>query len=115
MEHYKKQTGREKPVAQAKRLTDLIDYQNGSVMSREIISKKTGTVTLFAFDKRQGLTEHTAPFDAFVYLLDGEAEIIISKKPFHLKEGEMIIMPANQPHALEATKRFKMLLIIIRS
>lgn len=115
MEHNKKQTGGEKPEAQAKRLTDLIDYQNGSVVSREIIRKKTGTVTLFAFDKGQGLSEHTAPFDAFVYLLDGKAEIIISKKPFHLNEGEMIIMPANQPHALKAVKKFKMVLIMIRS
>jgi quercetin dioxygenase-like cupin family protein len=115
MEHPKKQTGIEKLETQALRLANLVDYQDGSVVSREIISKKTGTATLFAFDKGQGLSEHTAPFDALVYLLDGEAEIIISKKPFHLKEGEMIIMPASQPHALKAIKRFKMLLIMIRS
>jgi len=115
MEHSKKQTANEKLEAQALRLVDLVEYQDGSVVSREIISKKTGTVTLFAFDKGQGLSEHTAPFDALVYLLDGEAEISISGKPFHLKEGEMIIMPANQPHALKAINRFKMLLIMIRS
>jgi len=115
MEHSKKQPANEKLEAQALRLVDLVDYQDGSVVSREIISKKTGTVTLFAFDKGQGLSEHTAPFDALVYLLDGEAEITISDKPFHLKEGEMIIMPAQQPHALKATEKFKMLLIMIRS
>ena len=115
MEHSKKQTANEKLEAQALRLVDLVEYQDGSVVSREIISKKTGTVTLFAFDKGQGLSEHTAPFDALVYLLDGEAEISISGKPFHLKEGEMIVMPAQQPHALKATEKFKMLLIMIRS
>lgn len=105
----------EKLKGQKARLMDLIEYQNGSVVSREIVSKKTGTVTAFAFDENQGLSEHTAPFDALVYLLDGEAEIFISGKPFHLKPGEMIIMPANEPHALKAIKKFKMLLIMIRS
>ena len=94
---------------------DLIDYQEGSVVSRTIIEKKVGTVTLFAFDEKQGLSEHTAPFDALVYLLEGEAEVTISGKPFHLKGGEMLIMPANQPHALKATHKFKMLLTMIRS
>jgi quercetin dioxygenase-like cupin family protein len=97
------------------KLAGLIDYQDGSVVSREIIKQKTGTVTVFAFDEGQGLSEHTAPFDALVYLLDGEAEITISGKPFQVKQGEMIIMPANEPHALKAVKRFKMLLIMIRS
>jgi len=115
MEHPKKQTSTEKLEAQALRMANLVDYQDGSVVSREIVRKNTGTVTLFAFDKGQGLSEHTAPFDALVYLLDGEAEIIISKKPFRLKEGEMIIMPAQQTHALKAINRFKMLLIMIRS
>lgn len=115
MEHGKKHVGIEKLEAQVVKLIDLVDYQDGSIVSREIISKKTGTVTLFAFDKGQGLSAHTAPFDALVYILDGEAEIFIPGKPFHLKEGEMIIMPANQPHALKATKKFKMLLIMIRS
>jgi len=96
-------------------LIDLVGYQEGSVVSRTIISKKTGTVTLFAFAKDQGLSEHTAPFDALVYLLDGEAEILISGKPHHLRAGEMIIMPANEPHALRAANKFKMLLIMIRS
>ena len=97
------------------RLTDLIAYQEGSVVSRTLINKKTGTVTLFAFDKAQGLSEHTAPYDAMVYILDGEAEIIISGKPHQLKQGEMIIMPANQPHALKALGKFKMVLVMIRS
>ena len=96
-------------------LTDLVDYQRGSVVSREIIKKKTGTVTLFAFDEGQGLSEHTTPFDALVCILDGEAEITISGKPHRLSAGEMIIMPANEPHALKAVKRYKMLLVMIRS
>ena len=115
MGNSKEQTGVENLVAQAIRLVDLVEYQEGSVVSRTIIDKKTGTVTLFAFDEGQGLSEHTAPFDALVYVLDGEAEIIISGKPFRLNEGEMIIMPANQPHALEAVKKFKMILAMIRS
>ncbi|MBI4620467.1 MAG: cupin domain-containing protein [Desulfobacterales bacterium] len=105
----------EKLVAQAIRLIDLADYQEGSVVSRTIIDKKTGTVTFFAFDEGQGLSEHTAPFDALVYLLDGEAEIVISGKPLSLKEGEMVIMPANQSHALRAVRKFKMILTMIRS
>ena len=105
----------EKSGIQVTRLVDLADYQQGSVVSRTIIDKKTGTITFFAFDEGQGLSEHTAPFDAFVYLLDGEAEIVISGKPFRLKAGEMVIMPANDPHALKAIKRFKMVLIMIRS
>jgi len=93
----------------------LVEYQQGSVVSRTILDKKTGTVTLFAFDKGQGLSEHTAPFDALVHLLDGEAEIVISGKALRLKEGEMVIMPANQPHALRAIEKFKMILTMIRS
>ena len=96
-------------------LTELIDYQEGSVVSKEIIKKDKGTVTLFAFDKGQGLSEHTAPFDALVYIFDGEAEVMIEGKPFTLKAGDIIIMPANKPHALKATKRFKMILTMIRS
>ena len=102
-------------VAGVNRLIDLVAYQSGSVVSRTLIDQKTGTVTLFSFDEGQGLSEHTAPFDALVCLLDGEAEISISGKPLHLREGEMVIMPANQPHALKAIKRFKMLLTMIRS
>jgi quercetin dioxygenase-like cupin family protein len=101
--------------AQVAKLAELVDYQGGSVVSREIISKKSGSVTLFAFDEGQGLSEHTAPFDALVYLLDGEAEIAISGTPFRLKQGEMVIMPANKPHSLKAIKRFKMVLIMIKA
>ncbi len=105
----------DKLAAQVLTLSDLIDYQEGSVVSRTLVDEKTGTVTLFAFDERQGLSEHTTPFDALVYLLDGEAEVIISGKVHLLKKGEIIIMPANQPHALKAVKKFKMILIMIRS
>ena len=107
---------KEKEIISAKavRFVDLIDYQPGSVVSRTIIDKETGTVTLFAFDDGQGLSEHTAPFDALVYTLDGEVEVTISGKVVQLKKGEMVIMPANKPHALKATKRFKMLLIMIK-
>ncbi len=101
--------------AQATRLIDLINYQEDSVVSRQIISKKTGTVTLFAFDDGQGLSEHTAPFDALVYCLDGDVEVTISGNPIQLKSGEMVIMPAQQPHALKALKKFKMLLTMIRT
>ena len=94
-------------------LVDLIDYQKGSVVSRTIVDKEAGTVTLFAFDDGQGLSEHTAPFDALVYNLDGEVEVTISGKAINLKKGEMVMMPANNPHALKATKRFKMLLTMI--
>ena len=97
------------------KLADLVDYQDGSVVSREIISKKTGTVTIFAFDEGQGLSEHTAPFDALVHVFDGEAEISISGKPLRVKQGEMVIMPANQPHALKAIKKFKMMLTMIKA
>ncbi|UCH70037.1 MAG: cupin domain-containing protein [Candidatus Bathyarchaeota archaeon] len=101
--------------AKKEKLTDLVNYQKGSVVSRTIIDKTAGTVTLFAFDQRQGLSEHTAPFDALVYLLDGAVEITISGKVHRLKEGEMIMLPANHPHALKALSKFKMLLIMIRS
>ncbi len=96
-------------------LVELVNYQEESVVSKALIEKKTGTVTLFAFDQGQGLSEHTAPFDALVYVLDGEVEITISGKPAHLKHGEMIIMPANEPHALKAVKKFKMMLTMIKS
>lgn len=96
-------------------LATMVDYKESSVVSRTLIDKKTGTVTLFAFDKGEGLSEHTAPFDALVNVLDGEAEILISGVPFVLGAGEMIIMPADVPHALKAIERFKMMLIMIRS
>ena len=97
------------------KLVDLLNYQEQSVVSKTLIDKKTGTVTLFAFDQGQGLSEHTAPFDAMVCVLDGEVEIMISGNPAILKQGEMIIMPANEPHALKAIKRFKMMLVMIKS
>lgn len=97
------------------KLAELVEYQKGSVVSRTIVDQKTGTLTLFAFAKGQGLSEHTTPFDALVHLLDGEAEITISGKSYLLKEGETIIMPANKPHALKAVKSFKMMLVMIRS
>jgi len=100
-------------VAQAAKLSELVNYQDGSIVSKEIIKAK-GTVTLFAFDKGQGLSEHIAPFDALVYNLDGKAEITIEGKPRLLQAGEVIIMPANKPHALKAIERFKMLLVMIR-
>ncbi len=115
MDHDKERADMEKLVSQAGRLVDLADYQKGSVVSRTIIDKKTATVTFFAFDEGQGLSEHTAPFDALVCLLEGEAEIVISGKRLRLREGEMVIMPANQPHSLKAVKKFKMLLTMIRS
>ena len=96
-------------------LVDMVDYQKEAVVSKTIIEKKTGTVTLFAFDQGQGLSEHTAPFDALVQVHDGEVEIKISGKSYNLKQGEIIIMPANEPHALSAVKSFKMLLTMIRS
>ncbi len=96
-------------------LSELLDYQNDAIVSREIIKKETGTVTLFAFDKGQGLSEHIAPFDTLVYIVDGAAEIVISERPNRVGKGEMIIMPANKPHALKAIKRFKMLLVMIKS
>ena len=110
-----KQTGAEMLVGKVMRLADLVDYQDGAVVSREIMNKKTGTVTLFAFAEGQGLSEHTAPFDALVYIFDGEVDITISGKTLRLKEGEIVIMPANQPHALKAVSRFKMILTMIRS
>ena len=102
-------------IAKAGEIKALADYQEGAVVSREVLKKDTGTVTLFAFDRGQGLSEHTAPFDALVYIADGRAEVTISEKPHLLSEGEMIIMPANEPHALKAVDRFKMMLVMIRS
>ncbi len=96
-------------------LADLVNYQEGSVVSKTLIKKATGTVTLFAFDEGQGLSEHTAPFDALVFVLDGEVEIMISGNPYILKKGEMIILPVNEPHSLKAIKKFKMMLTMIRS
>jgi len=102
-------------IGEVVELKDLIDYQSGSVVSRTIIKKGSGTVTVFAFDKDEGLSEHTAPFDAMVTILDGEAKIFISDDSHYVSKGETIIMPANKPHSLYAEKRFKMLLIMIKA
>ena len=102
-------------VAAAERLVDLVAFQEGAVVSREIVNKPTGTVTLFAFSEGQGLSEHTAPFDALVHVLEGEVEITISGMKHRVSAGEGIIMPAGQPHALKGVTRFKMLLVMIRS
>jgi quercetin dioxygenase-like cupin family protein len=99
----------------ASSLADLVDYQEQAIVSKTVIEKKTGTVTVFAFDQGEGLSEHTAPFDALVYVLDGEGEITISGNPVIVKQGEMIIMPADKPHALKAVKPFKMMLVMIKS
>jgi len=111
----KKQEKPKQLKAEASNLEGLIDYQEGSVVSRTLIDKKTGTVTLFAFDINQGLSEHTAPYDAMVYVIDGEVDVTISGKPVKLKKGEITTMPANEPHALTAKTRFKMLLTMIKS
>ncbi len=97
------------------KLNETISYQDGSVVSREILRKKTGTVTVFAFDKDQGLSEHTAPFDATILCLDGELEATIDGTPMKVQEGEMLIMPADKPHSIKAVEKFKMLLIMIRT
>ncbi|MFH1666042.1 MAG: cupin domain-containing protein [Elusimicrobiota bacterium] len=110
-----KQASRNDLTTKVLKLSEFVNYQTGSVVSRTTIDKKPGTVTLFAFDKGQGLSEHTAPYDAMVYIFDGEAEILISGKAFNVKTGTMIIMPANKPHALNAKVRFKMMLVMIRA
>jgi quercetin dioxygenase-like cupin family protein len=97
------------------RLVDFVSYQKGSVVSKTLIERKTGTVTLFAFDKGQALSEHKAPYDALVCVLDGEAEITIGGETVLVKAGEMLIMPADIPHALKAVAPFKMMLTMIRS
>lgn len=102
-------------MAEVKQLVELLQYQDSSVVSRVLLKNKGGTVTLFAFDHGEGLSEHTAPFDALVVILDGEAEIKIDGESFAVRQGETITLPANRPHALSATTRFKMLLIMIRA
>ncbi len=103
------------PGAQVARASELVSYQDGAVVSREIVKKTAGSVTIFAFDEGQGLSEHTAPFDALVQVVEGETEITISGQLHRLQGGEMILMPAQQPHALKALQRFKMILTMIRS
>ncbi|SFM58989.1 cupin domain-containing protein [Thermodesulforhabdus norvegica] len=95
-------------------LTDLVDYQEGSIVSRAIVQKKSGTVTVFAFDEGQGLSEHTAPFDALVFVVDGEAEITLSDTVHRVNSGEMMMLPAGEPHSVRAVKPFKMLLVMVR-
>ena len=95
-------------------LAGLVKYQAGTIVSRTLIKKPTGTITLFAFAAGEELSEHTAPFDALVQILDGEAEVTISKKPMRLSAGEMVILPAGKPHAVKAVERFKMMLVMIR-
>jgi quercetin dioxygenase-like cupin family protein len=102
------------PKSQVLHMADLASYQDGSVVSRQITKEDAGNITLFAFDEGQELSEHTAPFDAVVHVLDGEAEVRIAGTPYHLKSGDAIIMPANEPHALKAIAKFKMLLTMIR-
>jgi len=102
-------------AAEVKQLVDLLQYQDGSIVSRVLLKNKGGTVTLFAFDKGEGLSEHTAPFDALVVVTDGEAEVKIAGESFKVRQGETIILPANQPHAVKATSKFKMILIMIRA
>jgi len=101
--------------AQVTKTADYVNYQDGAVVSREIVKKSSGGVTLFAFDEGQGLSEHTAPFDALVQVLEGEAEIMVAGHTHRVLGGEMIMMPANQPHALKAITRFKMMLTLIKN
>ena len=103
------------PGAQVANAGELVNYQDGAVVSRELVKKPTGNVTLFSFDEGQGLSEHTAPFDALAQVVEGEAEVTISGQPHRVLGGEMILMPAGQPHALKAVQRFKMILTMIRS
>ena len=101
--------------AEVKQLSDLLQYQDGAIVSRVLLKNKGGTVTMFAFDVGEGLSEHTAPFDALVVVTDGEADVEIAGDGFKLRQGETIILPANQPHAVRAATKFKMLLIMIRA
>ena len=103
------------PKSQVLTLAEMVSYQDAAVVSRQITKADAGNVTLFAFDKEQGLSEHTAPFDALVHVLEGEARVTISGNPFELKAGDAIVMPANEPHALFAVEIFKMLLTMIRA
>ena len=103
------------PKAEILNLAEMVSYQTGSVVSRQITKADSGNVTLFAFDEGQELSEHTAPYDALIHIVEGKAEIIISGKSFHLESGDAIIMPANDPHAIKATGQFKMLLTMIRA
>lgn len=107
--------GTDTAEASVVQLASLVNYQNGAVVSREVLRKKTGTITIFAFDEGQGLSEHTTPFDAVANVVEGDMEITIAGTPHRVKVGDTLIMPANQPHALKAITKSKMLLIMIRS
>lgn len=109
------QTRSELPAAESVRVADLVNYQEGAVVSRTLLKRATGTVTVFAFDADQGLSEHTSPFDALVQVLEGQAEVTVAGNPIPTKAGECLLLPANQPHAVKATTPFKMLLTMIRS
>jgi len=102
-------------ITEKQNLVDLVDYQKDSVVSKTLVNKPAGTITLFAFDEGQSLSEHTAPFDALVYVMDGEGEVIIDGKSNQLLAGEIILMPANVPHAVKALQKFKMMLIMVKS
>jgi quercetin dioxygenase-like cupin family protein len=108
------ETARDMLLAKATRMATLVKYQEKAVVSRTLIDKDAGTLTLFAFDENQGLSEHTAPYDAIILVLEGEAEVLIEGKPVRLKKGEITIMPSNKPHAVKAVSKFKMLLVMIR-
>jgi len=109
------QSQNQMPGAEVVRLGDLVNYQDGAVVSRTLIKRQTGTVTAFAFDTGQGLSEHTAAFDALVQVIEGSAEITVAARPFRIEGGQAILLPANQPHGLTAITRFKMLLTMVRS
>ncbi len=103
------------PKAEILDLTGMVSYQSGSIVSRQIVKAEAGNVTLFAFDAGQELSEHTAPFDALLHVVEGEAEIVISGAPYALQAGQAIVLPANQPHAVKAMRPFKMLLTMMRA
>ena len=103
------------PASTALTVKDLVDYADGSVVSRTVAKNDAGTITLFAFDAGQELSEHSTPFDAFVHVLDGEAELVIGGEPVKARAGDLVVMPADVPHAVRATERFKMMLVMLRA
>jgi len=114
MAHAERSAGGREILGEKAVLAEMVGYQAGSVVSRTLVDRPQGTVTLFSFDQGQGLSEHSAPFDAMVQVLEGEGEFVISGRPHRLGAGETIIMPADEPHAVKAPQRFKMLLVMIR-
>ena len=101
--------------SEVQKLSEMVNYQDGTIVSKTLINEDKGTVTLFAFDKDQSLSKHTAPFDALLQVVDGKVEVVISDKKYHLTTGEMILMPTNVPHAVKAIEKFKMMLIMIKT